>query len=88
MPLVRSAGLSFSRTPAYWRVAGVVPGSPADAIGVQRGDLITRINGEPVEKWNLLRYRELVQAATRIEFTFLNGRTEAAANIDIFDLVQ
>ncbi len=87
MPPKRSAGLSFNRSPAYWRVAGVVPGSSADAIGIQRGDLITRINGELVEKWNLVRYETLLRNSTEIEFSFLNGRTETTAIIAVFDLV-
>ncbi len=83
----RSAGLSFTKTPAYWRVASVVPGSPAAAAGIQAGDLVTRLNGEPVVKWDLRRYDLLVTTASTIEFTFLNGAQETARRIDVFDLV-
>lgn len=83
----RSSGLSFSKTPAYWRIAGVVPGSPAAEVGVQRGDLVTRINGEPVAKWNLRRYEQLVASATDIAFTFLNGNRETERRVKVFDLV-
>ena len=83
----RSAGLSFSKTPAYWRVAGVIPGSPADAEGVQQGDLITRINGEPVAKWDLRRYQQLVADADAIAFTFLNGTAETEKRLRVFELV-
>ncbi len=86
-PPVRNAGLSFRKLPAYWRVLGVVPDSPAAENGVQPGDLVTRINGEPVSKWNLSRYDELVRTASRIEFTFLAGRTEMPVPIDTFILV-
>lgn len=86
-PVRRSAGLGFAKTPAYWRVDSVIPGSPADAAGIQRGDLIVRIDGEPVENWNLLRYEERVRSANRIEFTFLEGRTEIVRAIEVFDLV-
>src|SRR5581483_8504069 len=55
-PPRRSPGLSFSKTPVYWKVAGVVPGSPADAAGIQVGNLVTRINGEPVSAWSLQRW--------------------------------
>jgi hypothetical protein len=83
----RSAGLSFTKTPAYWRVASVIPGSPAAAAGVQPGDLVTRLNGEPVAQWNLRRYDLLVATATTIEFTFLNGQQEVPQRLDVFDLV-
>ena len=86
-PPLRSAGLSFRKLPAYWRVLGVVPGSPAAGNGVQPGDLVTRINGELISKWNLSRYEELVRTASRIEFTFLTGRTEMPVPIDTFTLV-
>jgi hypothetical protein len=87
MPSWRSAGVSFSKTPGYWRVAGVVAKSPAEAEGVQTGDLITRINGEPVARWDLVRYEQLVTGATEITFTFLNGNTESEKRVRVFDLV-
>ena len=48
---VRSTGLSFTKTTAYWRVAAVVDGSPAEQLGVSAGDLCTRISDEPVSAW-------------------------------------
>src|SRR5207248_909456 len=51
-PPRRSAGVSFSKTPAYWKVAGVVPGSPAAQADIRTGDLVTRINGESVGRWD------------------------------------
>jgi hypothetical protein len=86
-PPRRSAGMSFSKTPAYWRVAGVIQGSPAQTQGVQFGDLVTRINGEPVAKWNLRRYEQLIAAADAIAFTFLNGATESEKRVSVFELV-
>ncbi len=86
-PPRRSAGLSFSKTPAYWRVASVVPGSPAATAAVHPGDLVTRINGDPVAKWNLLRFDQLVATADDIVFTFLNGPTESDMRIAVFELV-
>jgi hypothetical protein len=83
----RSTGLSFSKTPVYWRVAGVIPDSPAAAAQVQLGDLITRINGEPVAQWDLRRYEQLVAAAPDIMFTFLNGTRETNVTLKVFDLV-
>lgn len=86
-PAQRSAGLSFAKTPAYWRVDGVIAGSPAEADGIRHGDLVTRIGGEPVERWNLARYEELVRRAAYVDLTFLNGRTETTKRIAVFDLV-
>ncbi|MBL9188923.1 MAG: aspartyl protease family protein [Opitutaceae bacterium] len=84
---VRSAGVSFTKTPAYWRVSGVVPRSPAEVAGVQTGDLVTRINGEPVAQWELRRYDQLVATAQGIVLTFLNGTAETEKRVSVFDLV-
>ncbi len=84
---VRSAGLSFSRTPAYWRVAGVVPGSPADRAGVANGDLVTKIGGEPVSQWNKARYDGLLLGVDEIRLTFLQGNKEIERTLAVTELV-
>ncbi len=86
-PPLRSAGVSFSKTPAYWRVAGVVPRSGAEAAGIQRGDLVTRINGEPVSRWDFRRYEKLMAASAELTFSLLNGITEAEKRVRVFDLI-
>ncbi|MDO8544924.1 MAG: aspartyl protease family protein [Opitutaceae bacterium] len=86
-PLRLSAGVSFNKTPAYWRVVGVVPGSSAEAEGVQVGDLVTRINGEPVTRWDLPRYEQLVAGGGEITLTFLLGNNETEKRVRVFELV-
>ncbi len=83
----RSAGISFSKVPAYWKVASVVPNSPAAADGVQPGDLVTRIQGEPVAQWDISRYEQLLAKSDEVAFTFLNGTQETEKRIPVFDLV-
>ena len=83
----RSAGVSFSKTPAYWRVAGVIPDSPAEAAGIQFGDLVTKINGEPVAKWDLVRYEQLINTGSEVTFSLLFGTNEVDKRVRIFDLV-
>jgi hypothetical protein len=84
---VRSTGLSFTKLPAYWRVTGVVTSSPAEQLGVQAGDLCTRINDEPVATWPFQRYADLIRTATRITYTFINGNEEQQVTLPVFDLV-
>jgi hypothetical protein len=87
IPALRGTGLSFRKTPAYWKVAGIAPGSPAEAGGVRPGDLVSRINGEPVENWDLPRYDKLIAGAGRIDFTFIDGKKETAKSLAVVELV-
>ena len=87
VPPARSTGLSFTKIPAYWRVAAIVAGSAADQLGVQVGDLCTRINDEPVASWPYQRYSELVRTANRVTYTFINGKDELKVALPVFDLV-
>ena len=83
----RSPGVSFAKTPVYWRVAGVVPGSSAAGAEIEPGDLVTRINGEPVAKWDFRRYEQLITTAREVVLTFLNGTRETEKRVSVFDLV-
>jgi hypothetical protein len=87
LPPKRTTGLSFTKTPAYWRVASVVPDSPASAAGVQSGDIVSRINGEPIVKWDLRRYERMIAAADEVTYDFLHGTEESARILPVFDLV-
>jgi C-terminal processing protease CtpA/Prc len=79
--------MSFRKTPVYWKVVGVVPGSPAAAAGVREGDLVSRINGEPTAGWDPVRYDQLVAGASTIDYTFIEGTQEHTRAIAVFSLV-
>lgn len=83
----RSTGLALARSPVYWRVLDVLAGSPAEAAGIQAGDLVVRINGEPVAAWDYDRFAGLVAAAGRITFTCVAGTREFDREVPVFDLV-
>jgi hypothetical protein len=84
---MRSTGLSFTKTAAYWRVAAVVTESAAEMLSVQAGDLCSRINDEPVSVWPFQRYAELIRTSTRITYTFINGNEEQQVTLPVFELV-
>jgi S1-C subfamily serine protease len=79
--------MSFRKTPAYWKVAAVVPTSPAAAAGASQGDLVSRVNGEPVSAWDPVRYSDLVASASSIDYTFIEGTSETTRTIDVAVLV-
>jgi hypothetical protein len=87
IPPLRGSGLSFRKTPAYWKVAGVIPGSAAAAAGIRTGDLVSRINGETVAAWDPARYDQLVASATSIDYTFIDGARESVRTLGVTDLV-
>ena len=83
----RSTGLSFARTPAYWRVLALVPDTPAAGLAIQPGDLVVRINGEPVDQWDFERYAALLRTAAKLTCTVLAGAKERAVEVPVFELV-
>ncbi len=46
------SGMETTVEPNYAVVGDVLPGTPADSIGLQSGDRITKIDGKPVEMWD------------------------------------
>ncbi|HZZ58884.1 MAG TPA: aspartyl protease family protein [Opitutaceae bacterium] len=87
IPAERGTGLGFSRTPAYWRVVGVMPGSPAEKMGISPGDLVTKINGEPVAQWDKPRYDALQAGAAQVRLSFLAGTSQYEKTVPIVELV-
>lgn len=83
----RHTGLSFARSPVYWRVLTVIPDTPTSKLPLQPGDLCVRINGEPVAKWDYERYATLLKSAAKITYTFLIGTRETDIEVPIFELV-
>jgi regulator of sigma E protease len=53
-------------------VYSVEPGSPADAIGIRRGDQIVALDGEPLPHWDLLRERLAASPDRTFRITWLS----------------
>jgi C-terminal processing protease CtpA/Prc len=84
---LKGTGLSFRKTPVYWKVVGVVPGSPAARAGVRKGDLVSRINGQVASGWDPARYDQLIAAAAHVDYTFIEGTQEKTRAIAVSALV-
>ncbi len=61
-PSERSVGVSVKPEPAGWRVARIIPGSPAEEARLAAGDLITRIEGRPAREWSRDEFHDWVDA--------------------------
>jgi C-terminal processing protease CtpA/Prc len=84
---VRGTGISFRKMPAYWRVVGVVPGSPAASAGVAPGDLVSKVNGEAIASWDPARYDAAIAGQASLEYTFIEGSSESNRTLRVVDIV-
>jgi putative serine protease PepD len=67
-------------TPEGLYVAGVVPGGPAATAGLQEGDIITEINGQPATDPNQLQAITITQrAGSTVDITYVtpNGQKQS-----------
>ena len=60
---------------------------PAERTGVERGELVVRIDGEPVARWDLRRYEARIARGGELELSFLEGSREFARRVAVMDLV-
>ena len=68
-------------------VNNVEQGGPADHAGIQRGDVITALNGEAVEDSNSLRNRVAgTQPGAQVELTFVRSGKEQTAKVTLGEL--
>ncbi|MGR9037460.1 MAG: Do family serine endopeptidase, partial [Gammaproteobacteria bacterium] len=62
-------------------IAGVIPGSPAENSGLQRGDVVISVNGQPVGSATRLRNRiALMQVGDTVELDILRNGKEKHIN--------
>ena len=74
-------------------VFSVEPGSPADKLGLRRGDQIQALDGAPLLHWNLLRERLAAQPDKTFQLTWISPggtrheasfRQEVRAELDAY----
>lgn len=85
----RSVGLGFAREDGDWRVAAVVPDTPAQRFDIRVGDRCVRINGQPTPAWPLERYQSLLRTSETVTFTFASGGgRETEMRLPVVELVR
>jgi predicted metalloprotease with PDZ domain len=83
----RSIGLSLYPDRGGWRVAGVIPGSPADEADVAAGSLVTQIEQQPATSWTRDRMEQWIYSHPEITLMVGNEFGERALTLRVWNLV-
>jgi hypothetical protein len=86
-PSERSVGLSIKLDPAGWRIAGVIPGSPAEEARLAAGDLITRIQGKPALAWARDEIHDWVETHDAMQLQVVSGGASRDLKLRVWLLV-
>ncbi len=66
------------------RIQKILPNGPAEIAGLRQGDLISRIDDFPVEKYeDLLLYAGSIPAGTKVKLTFSRNRQEKVISLTL-----
>ena len=83
----RSDGLSLYPDPGGWRIAGIIPGSPAEKAGLTAGSLVTQIERQPATGWSRDQIDEWIRTHDGIALVVASDSGERALTLPAWDLV-
>ena len=83
----RSLGLSLYVASGGWRVAGVIPGSPADDAQLAVGNLVTQLEGRPARSWTRDQMQQWLDAHADMALVVADAVGERALTLPVWDLV-
>ena len=83
----RTSGLSLYADPGGWRIAGVIPGSPAAAAHLTAGSLVTQIENKPAATWTRDQLEQWIESHATIALVVTEQSGERALTLSAWDLV-
>jgi predicted aspartyl protease len=83
----RSIGLSLYSDLGGWRVAGVIPGSPAEQAHVAAGSLVTQVQGRPAMSWTRDQMQQWIESHADVALVVASDAGERALTLPVWDLV-
>ncbi len=86
-PAERSLGLSLLADADGWRVAGTIPGSPAEGAGIASGDVVTEIEGKSAITWSRDQINGWTNEHDRIALGVVHNRNRRDLMLAVWPLV-
>jgi predicted aspartyl protease len=83
----RSIGLSLYSDQGGWRVAGVIPGSPAEEAHLAAGVLVTQVQGRPAMSWTRDQMQQWIESHADVALVVADDAGERALTLRVWDLV-
>lgn len=84
---VRSIGLSFYSDSGGFRIAGIIPGSPAAEARLSVGSLVTQIEHLPATKWTRDKIDQWINSHPKVDLVVSDGTDERALTLRSWVLV-
>lgn len=86
-PPNRSLGLSLLADEGGWRVAGIIPGSPAERAHLVPGDLITSIENSPAKAWTRDELQKWIDGHAAVALRVTNSTHARELVLPVWSLV-
>jgi predicted aspartyl protease len=86
-PPERSVGLSLLADASGWRVAGIIPNSPAEEAAISVGDLVTQIEGRPAHNWTRDQIQNWIDTHGNLALRLSAGSGERDLDLRVWLLV-
>jgi predicted aspartyl protease len=86
-PIEYSIGLSLLPSPGGWRVAGIIPGSPAERAHLRAGALITEIEGHPAQTWTRDQIQDWIDSHDAVALTVSDQTGRRNLSLRVWPLV-
>jgi predicted aspartyl protease len=83
----RSNGLSVYAAPGGWRIAGVIPGSPAEDAHMAAGSLITQIEHQSAASWTRDQMNQWINSHAEVALVVSDRSGDRALTLPVWDLV-
>lgn len=84
------AGMWINEAPKGFVIVAVTKGSPVEAAGLKKGDIITAVDGKPVKALKLYDLRERLRddkPGTVVDFTVQHGNKTRQVKVTLRDLI-